>query len=88
MIKIYNSDNLESIAEYNIAGGGGTCFECFYNYLKDNEIEPKRLVVFTDGYPYGTWGDPNYTDTVWILHGTTNIVPPFGQYAYFQDTKN
>lgn len=86
--QVYDSDNLESIAEYNIAGGGGTCFECFYNYLKDNEIEPKRLVVFTDGYPNGTWGDPNYTDTVWILHGTTNIVPPFGQYAYFQDTKN
>lgn len=86
--KDYNSDNLESIAEYEISGGGGTSFECIFQYLKDQEIEPKRLVVFTDGYPCGGWGDPNFTDTVWILHGTTSIVPPFGQYAYYQNNKH
>jgi len=86
--KDYNSDNLDSIAEYEISGGGGTSFECFFQYLKDQEIEPKRLVVFTDGYPYGSWGDPNFADTVWILHGTNTIVPPFGQYAYYQNNKH
>ena len=28
---------------------------------------PKCLVVFTDGYPFGSWGDENYVDTVRIL---------------------
>jgi hypothetical protein len=41
--------------------------------------------MFTDGYPFGSWGDENYTDTVWILHGTTTIVPPWGQYAYYDE---
>jgi hypothetical protein len=45
------------------------------------------MVVFTDGYPYGSWGDENYCDTVWVLHGTTSIVPPFGQYAYYDESK-
>jgi predicted metal-dependent peptidase len=81
----YDSDNLDTICDYDIRGGGGTDFECVFKYLKENEIEPKRLVVFTDGYPYGSWGDENYADTVWILHGTTSIVPPWGQYAYFED---
>ena len=81
----YNSDNLDSITDYEPGGGGGTDFEAIYNYLKAEEIEPKRLVVFTDGYPFGSWGDENYTDTVWILHGTTSIEPPWGQYAYYEE---
>ena len=83
----YDSENLEDITEYELKGGGGTDFTCVFDYLKREEIEPKRLVVFTDGYPYGSWGDENYADTVWILHGTTSIVPPWGQYAYYEEEK-
>ena len=83
----YDSDNLDSLCDYEVKGGGGTDFDCIFTYLKENEIEPKRLVVFTDGYPFGSWGDENYTDTVWILHGTTTIVPPWGQHAYYDDEK-
>jgi predicted metal-dependent peptidase len=81
----YDSDNLDSITEYEPGGGGGTDFTAIYDYLKAEEIEPKRLVVFTDGYPFGSWGDENYTDTVWILHGTTTIEPPWGQFAYYEE---
>jgi len=84
----YDSDNLDSMCDYEVSGGGGTDFTAIFRYLKDNEIEPKRLVVFTDGYPFGSWGDENYCDTVWILHGTTSIVPPWGQYAYYDEDKN
>ena len=84
----YDSDNLDSICDYEVKGGGGTDFDCIFTYLKENEIEPKRLVVFTDGYPFGSWGDENYADTVWILHGTTTIVPPWGQYAYYDESSS
>ena len=83
----YDSDNLDDICDYEVAGGGGTDFDCIFKYLKDNEIEPKRLVVFTDGLPFGSWGDENYADTVWILHGTTTIEPPWGQYAYYDEAE-
>ena len=83
----YDSDNLDDICDYEVAGGGGTDFDCIFKYLKDKEIEPKRLVVFTDGYPFGSWGDENYADTVWILHGTTSIVPPWGQFAYYDEAE-
>jgi predicted metal-dependent peptidase len=81
----YDSDNLDSICDYEVEGGGGTSFECVFEYLKEEQIEPKRLVMFTDGYPFGSWGDENYADTLWILHGTTTIVPPWGQYAYYEE---
>jgi hypothetical protein len=41
--------------------------------------------MFTDGYPWGSWGDENYCDTVFIIHGNTTIVPPFGEFAYYEE---
>lgn len=81
----YDSDTLEDITEYDLKGGGGTDFECIFGYLKEHEIEPKKMVVFTDGYPFGSWGDPNYCDTVWIIHGNPNPNPPFGVWAAYDE---
>ena len=81
----YDSDNLDSIVDYEVQGGGGTSFECFYEYFKENDITPHRMVVFTDGYPGGSWGDENYCEVTWILHGTTTIEPPFGTWAYYEE---
>jgi predicted metal-dependent peptidase len=83
----YDSENLDSICDYEIQGGGGTDFDCVFNYFKENDIQPKRHIMFTDGYPNGSWGDEQYCDTVFIMHGTTSIVPPFGQYAYYEQEK-
>ena len=80
----YDSENLDDIAEYDIQGGGGTEFDAIFRYLKSAEIEPKKLVVFTDGYPFGSWGDANYCDTCWIIHGDQNPSPPFGTWALYE----
>jgi hypothetical protein len=55
--------------------------------LKAEEITPRRLIIFSDGYPFGSWGDENFCDTTFILHGTTTIVPPYGQVAYYDENK-
>ena len=85
--KTYDSENMDTMLDYEVSGGGGTDFDCIFTYLKDEQIEPKRLIVFTDGYPFGSWGDENYADTLWILHGTKTIVPPWGQYAYYEENE-
>lgn len=85
--KVYNpqtfrSENLEDINEYEPKGGGGTNFDCIFKHLTKKGIEPDRLVVFTDGYTCN-WGDPNYCDTTWIIHGVAgDVVPPWGTWAY------
>jgi predicted metal-dependent peptidase len=81
----YDSENLDSVCDYEVQGGGGTDFNCVFEYFKENDIQPKRHIMFTDGYPCGSWGDEQYCDTVFIMHGTTSIVPPFGQYAYYEE---
>ena len=83
----FTSENMDSIEEYELAGGGGTDFDCIFNYLKEENKNPNQLIVFTDGYPGGSWGDPDYCDTTWIIHGDPNPNPPFGTYALYNDHK-
>ncbi len=75
---VFNSENLDSIAEYECIGGGGTAFSCIFNFLKDEQIEPEQLVVFTDGFVHD-WGDPDYCDTLFILHSSVDRAEtPYG----------
>jgi predicted metal-dependent peptidase len=81
----FNSENMETIDEYEPQGGGGTDFDAIFEYLKEIGNVPKRLIVFTDGYPCGSWGDPDYCDTTWIIHGDKDPNPPFGTFAIYDD---
>ena len=83
----FSSENMDLIENYEPMGGGGTDFDCIFDYLKENAIEPNRLIVFTDGYPCGSWGDADYCDTTWIIHGDPDPHPPFGTFALYDETK-
>jgi predicted metal-dependent peptidase len=83
----FTQDNMRSIGEYVPGGGGGTNFMCNWEYMKENEIEPKKFIMFTDGYPYGSWGDPDYCDTVFIIKGNPGAEAPFGIWAHYEDAK-
>lgn len=81
----FNSESMDTIDEYEPQGGGGTDFDAIFDYLKKVGNVPKRLICFTDGYPCGSWGDPDYCDTTWIIHGDPDPNPPFGTYALYDD---
>lgn len=81
----FTSENMDTIDGYEPQGGGGTDFDVIFDYLKEVGNVPKRLIVFTDGYPCGSWGDPEYCDTTWIIHGDPNPNPPFGTYALYDE---
>jgi predicted metal-dependent peptidase len=83
----FTSENMDTVDNYEPKGGGGTDFTAIFDYLKASGRSPKRLIVFTDGYPCGSWGDPDFCDTTWIIHGDPNPNPPFGQYAIYNDHK-
>ena len=83
--KDFTSENLDTIDEYEPQGGGGTDFDAIFEYLKEIGNVPKRLIVFTDGYPCGSWGDSDYCDTTWIIHGDKDPNPPFGTFAIYDE---
>ena len=88
-VGVFTSDNLEDIASFEPGGGGGTDPHCVWNYLQDNDIEPKKLIMFTDFCFFG-WS-PNeveqYCDTVWIIKGNKDAEPEFGVYAHYEDAE-
>ena len=82
--KEISQDNSHDLEEYEPQGGGGTDFEVNWDFMKDNGIAPKKFIMFTDGYPCGSWGDEDYCDTIFIVKGNTEAEAPFGQTVIYE----
>ena len=83
----FSDDYGDDLASYDVQGGGGTDFDVCYQYMKDNDINPKQFIMFTDGYPFGSWGDPDYCDSLFVVHGNDTIEAPFGVTAHYTFNK-
>lgn len=90
--KVYNEDDFSAddgrdISEYEIAGGGGTDFMANWHYMKENNIQPKRFLMFTDGYAWDSWGDPDWCETVFLIHShhDKNLEAPFGMTTHYEE---
>jgi predicted metal-dependent peptidase len=80
----FTGDTSDEIMDYKVAGGGGTDFEVNYTFMDREGIAPKKFIMFTDGYPCSSWGDEDYCDTLFIIHGNESIIAPFGQTAHYK----
>ena len=85
--KVFTAENLDEIMDWEPLGGGGTDFEANWAWMRENDIQPKKFIMFTDGYPFGSWGEPDYCDTMFVIHGSTTIEAPFGITTYYELSK-
>lgn len=85
-VDTFSSDDGRLITEYDLAGGGGTDFDVVYKYMEQQGLEPDQLIMFTDGYPWGSWGNPDYCDTLFVIHGDEQkrITAPFGMTVHYE----
>jgi predicted metal-dependent peptidase len=90
--KVYNvkefTETDDDLLSYEILGGGGTDPMCIFDYIRDNNIDVKKLLIFTDGY----FNIPDNFDgyglsTIWLINnGDKNpITLPFGVTTYYDD---
>ena len=93
--KVYNeqdftADNGNELSQYQLMGGGGTDFNANWEYMKEQDITPKRFIMFTDGYPWDSWGDADYCDTIFVIHShhDKNLQAPFGITTHYEEAKN
>ena len=82
----FSADGGEDLMDYEIMGGGGTDFDVNWTYMKEQDIQPKKFIMFTDGYPFGSWGDEEYCDTIFVIHSNRdkNLEAPFGMTAHYE----
>ena len=87
---VYNEEDFEAndgkdLLDYELMGGGGTDFMANWTYMKEQEYVPKKLIMFTDGYAWDSWGDPDYCDTVFVIHSNRdkNLEGPFGTSVHY-----
>ena len=84
-VQTFTSDNIEDIMSYEPQGGGGTDFMANWEFMKSENIEPKKFIMFTDGMPFSEWGDEQYCETVWIIKGNPGCEPPWGIWAHYEE---
>ena len=86
-VDTFTSEDGRSVDEYELEGGGGTDFDVVFQHLAENDIEPDQLIMFTDGYPWGSWGNPDYCDTLFVIHGDPQgrIEAPFGVTIHYEE---
>lgn len=81
----FTHEDGRSITEFELTGGGGTDFEPNWTFMKEREIEPDQFIMFTDGEPWNSWGDPDYCDTLFLIKNPwRKPVAPFGQSVYYE----
>jgi predicted metal-dependent peptidase len=85
----FTHDDGRDITEYQVIGGGGTDFVCNWDFMKENDIEPDQFIMFTDGEPWRSWGDPEYCDTLFLIKNNySKPEAPFGQTVYYGEDVN
>jgi predicted metal-dependent peptidase len=77
-------DNAHDLEDYEPMGGGGTDFEVNWTFMEEHGIQPKKFIMFTDGYPCGGWGNADYCDTIFIVKGNKDAEAPFGQTVIYE----
>jgi predicted metal-dependent peptidase len=89
--QVYNSivitaDNAGDLLTYEPVGGGGTDYSCILEYLKENNLNPKKLVNFTDGYVSDYVSELGELFSVLtIIFGNEGCTIPYGETVHYTD---
>lgn len=83
-VRDYKTGEEKKILEYPIHGGGGTDFLAVWEHMKEDNYKPKQLIMFTDGEPWNSWGDPDYCKTLFVIHSNPRKEAPFGETVHYE----
>jgi predicted metal-dependent peptidase len=65
------------------AGGGGTDVRCVPQYIQDKQIKAQAVIVLTDGYLFGGWGDWHHP-VLWTVLDNKNAQPDVGKTVHIK----
>jgi predicted metal-dependent peptidase len=76
--EVYQGEEVSNLAKSTKPkGGGGTMIECVPAYIQDNQIKAQCVIVLTDGYLGGSWGEWQH-QLLWVILDNKSAVPDCG----------
>jgi len=80
--EIYMDKDVDDIVKSTKpAGGGGTMVECVPQFLNEHGIKPECVIVLTDGYLGGSWGQWS-VPVLWCIHDNKHAKPTVGSVVH------
>ena len=80
----YVGDEADSIVQSTKPkGGGGTDVRCVPQYIQDNQIKAQAVIVLTDGYLYGGWGEWQHP-VLWTVLDNKQASPDVGKTVHIK----
>jgi predicted metal-dependent peptidase len=76
--EVYQGEEVSNLAKSTKPkGGGGTMIECVPSYIQDKQIKAQCVIVLTDGYLGGSWGEWQH-QLLWVILDNKSAVPDCG----------
>ena len=84
----YPQEQLDTIVKSTKpAGGGGTMVECVPEYLREKQIKPQAVIILTDGYLGGSWGEADAfgAPVLWCIVHNKSAIAAHGKTVHVED---
>ena len=83
--EVYEQDELHNVTtSTKPAGGGGTDVRCVTDHIAKNNIKAQAVLVLTDGYLSGGWGDWT-VPVMWCMVGNKRTTAGVGKTIHIND---
>lgn len=82
--EIYEGEEVQNITKSTKPkGGGGTMVECVPRHMQDKQIKAQCVIVLTDGYLGGSWGDWQHP-VLWVILDNKGATPSTGKVVHIK----
>ena len=83
--EVYDETERDNIAtSTKPQGGGGTNVECVPIYMNEHGIKPELVIVLTDGYLGGSWGQWS-VPVLWCIDGNSSATADVGTTIHIEE---
>lgn len=81
-------DTADEFYSYQPKGGGGTYYRVNFEYIVENELDIKKLIIFGDGYDCcSDLSDFADIDTLFLITDNKNYDPGIGEIIWYEEVE-